>query len=140
LAQPAPDGPRPPIAAAVIVNDGRVLLVRRRIKEGSLSWQFPAGEMEEGESPGATAVRETREEIGLCVAETKLLGKRVHPVTGRTMIYVACDVVSGDARVVDEDELAELAWSDRATLYEYVPYGLHESVQEYLDAVLEDRT
>jgi 8-oxo-dGTP diphosphatase len=38
------------IAAAVIVSNGRVLLVRRRVQEGRLSWQFPAGKVELGES------------------------------------------------------------------------------------------
>jgi hypothetical protein len=46
-------------------------------------------------------------------ADMKVLDERVHPATGRTMIYVACDVMNGDARVADDDELAELAWSER---------------------------
>lgn len=37
---------RPAIAAAVVVHEGRVLMVRRRVSEGRLSWQFPAGEVE----------------------------------------------------------------------------------------------
>jgi 8-oxo-dGTP diphosphatase len=41
---------RPEIATAVIVHDRRVLLVRRRVAEGSLSWQFPAGKIGPGES------------------------------------------------------------------------------------------
>lgn len=128
---------RPPISAAVIVHEGKVLLVKRRIKEGSLSWQFPAGEVEDGESGSAAAVRETQEETGLIVAESKILGERVHPNTGRTMIYVACSVVDGDARVVDDEELVEFAWSARQSLAEYVPYPFYEPVQEYLDAELE---
>jgi ADP-ribose pyrophosphatase YjhB (NUDIX family) len=35
---------KPPVAAAIITNDGHVLLVRRRVSEGTLSWQFPAGD------------------------------------------------------------------------------------------------
>jgi 8-oxo-dGTP diphosphatase len=136
VTQPTPDNPRPPIAAAVIVKGGRVLFVRRRVKEGSLWWQFPAGEVEVGESPGEAAVREAGEEVGLKVAETKLLGERVHPATGRTMVYVACEVVDGDAQVVDDEELVELAWAERAQLAEYVPYGFFEPVQEYLDDAL----
>lgn len=137
MTEPIPDNPpAPPIAAAVIVNGGRVLLVQRRVKEGSLSWQFPAGAVEDGESPGEAAVRETREETGLTVAEAKLLGERIHPATGRTMIYVACDVINGEARVADEDELADFVWSKREQLAEYVPYGFHESVQQHLDQVL----
>lgn len=136
MAPPDPDSPQPPIAAAIIVKDGRVLLVRRRVKEGSLSWQFPAGAVEEGESPGEAAVRETREETSLDVAESKTLGERVHPATGRTMIYVACDVIGGEAHVTDDDELVELTWSTREQLSEYVPYGFYTPVQDFLSAVL----
>ena len=60
-----------PIAAAVIVKDGQVLMVRRRVKEGQLSWQFPAGAVEPGETGEEAAVRETREEVGLTVAAIK---------------------------------------------------------------------
>lgn len=133
------DSSRPPIAAAVIVHGGRVLLVRRRVKEGSLSWQFPAGEVEAGESAGEAAVREAHEETGLTVVETEVLGGRVHPVTGRTMVYVACDTVSGKAAVVDDEELVELAWAEHGQLGEYVPYGFFEPVQQYLDSALRAR-
>ncbi len=132
-----PDGTeRPAIAAAVIVTDGRVLMVRRRAKEGTLSWQFPAGQIEPGETPVEAAVREAEEETGLTVRPTGELGSRVHPATGRTMHYVACDEVSGDAYVADDEELAEVAWCDRATLTAYVPYPFFGPVQEHLDANL----
>jgi 8-oxo-dGTP diphosphatase len=42
---------KPGISAAIIVAHGRVLMVRRRVSEGELSWQFPAGAIEAGESP-----------------------------------------------------------------------------------------
>ena len=127
---------RPAIAAAVIVADGRVLLVRRRVSEGRLSWQFPAGKVEPGETDEEAAARETQEETGLTVRPTRKLGGRVHPDTGRVMAYVACDHVSGTAGVADEDELAEVAWCDRATLTRYVPYALFGPVQAYLDSTL----
>jgi 8-oxo-dGTP diphosphatase len=120
----------------VIVKDCRVLLVQRRVKEGSLSWQFPAGEVEPDESAGEEAVRETREETGLVVAEAKNLGERIHPATGRTMIYVACDAIEGEACVVDDEELVDFAWVKRDRLAEYVPYGFFPAVQDYLDATL----
>lgn len=49
------------IAAAIVVHEGRVLMVRRRVSEGQLSWQFPAGEVEPGEEREDAAVRETQE-------------------------------------------------------------------------------
>lgn len=127
---------RAAIAAAIIVADGQVLMVRRRAAEGKLSWQFPAGEVEQGETGEEAAVRETKEEVGLTVEATKHLGQRVHPQTGRTMIYIACDVVEGQAYVADEEELAEVEWCDQQKLTEYVPYPLFEPVQEHLNLAL----
>jgi 8-oxo-dGTP diphosphatase len=127
---------RPAIAAAVIVADGRVLMVRRKEKEGQLSWQFPAGEVEPGETGKDAAVRETHEEVGLKVGAESLLGERIHPATGRRMIYVACTVLGGAPYVADEDELAEVEWCDRAKLTSYVPYPFFGPVQDYFDARL----
>lgn len=135
MTEQAPES-QPAIAAAVIAYEGNVLLVKRRVKEGSLSWQFPAGEIEPGESPEDAAVRETCEETGLNVASVKVLGERVHPNTGRTMIYVACDVIDGSAALVDDDELEEFVWSSHSELSGYVPYAFFGPVQDHLDAVL----
>jgi 8-oxo-dGTP diphosphatase len=127
---------RASIAAAIIVRNREVLLIRRRVSEGQLSWQFPAGEVEPGESDVQAAIRETSEEVGLDVRAIQRLGERVHPATGRTMVYVACEVVGGTARVVDTDELAEVEWCDRAKLLGHVPYPFYEPVQKYLDLQL----
>jgi 8-oxo-dGTP diphosphatase len=127
---------RPAIAAAIIVSDGRVLMVRRKEKEGQLSWQFPAGEVEPGETGADAAVRETHEEVGLKVSADEMLGERVHPATGRKMIYVACRVVGGTPYVADEEELAEVEWCDRAKLSSYVPYPFFGPVQDYFDTRL----
>jgi 8-oxo-dGTP diphosphatase len=127
---------QPPIAAAIIVSEGRVLMVRRRVKEGELSWQFPAGAVEPGESPDEAAVRESLEETGLTVRAMKRLGERTHPATGRTMVYVACDVVAGTPYVGDEEELAEVAWCDQATVASQIPSPLYGPVQDYLDTAL----
>jgi 8-oxo-dGTP diphosphatase len=52
------------------------------------------------------------------------------------MVYVACDVIAGTPYVGDEEELAEVAWCNRATLASYVPYPFYGPVQEYLDTTL----
>ncbi|MFJ1647968.1 NUDIX hydrolase [Streptomyces sp. NPDC088258] len=128
--------PKPGISAAIIVLDGRVLMIRRRVKEGELMWQFPAGAIESGETAEEAAVRETLEEAGLTVEAIKLLGERVHPKTGRLMSYTACERLSGEAIVGDEEEISEVAWVKHSEIPEYVPYGLFEPVQEYLDETL----
>lgn len=128
---------KPGIAAAVIVRDGRVLMVRRAVGEGELLWQFPAGQIEPGETPEEAAVRETAEETGLLVEAVKVLGARVHPKTGREMTYIACRPLGDEAaRVADADELDAVEWAGLADLPRLVPYGLYPPVQQYLDAEL----
>jgi len=126
----------PMIAAAIVVSGGRVLMVRRSVAEGELSWQFPAGKIEPEESSEEAAVREAYEETGLIVHAVRSLGQRLHSVTGRTMVYVACKLVAGRAQVMDGREVAEVAWCDRADLAERVPYPLFGPVQVFLDAAL----
>lgn len=127
---------KPGISAAIIVQGDRVLMVRRRIREVELMWQFPAGGIEDGETPEQAAVRETAEETGLTVEAVKLLGERIHPKTGRLMSYTACAPISGEAHVADADELDAVAWVAHGEIGSYVPYGLFEPVQEYLDGAL----
>ncbi|ONK09471.1 NUDIX hydrolase [Streptomyces sp. MP131-18] len=127
---------KPGISAGIVVQGGRVLMVRRRVKEGELSWQFPAGGIEASETAEEAAVRETLEETGLNVEAVKLLGERIHPKTGRAMSYTACRVLDGEAVVGDEEEIAEIAWVAHGEIAEYVPYGLYEPVQVWLDEEL----
>ncbi|MFJ9740852.1 NUDIX hydrolase [Streptomyces sp. NPDC101166] len=127
---------KPGISAAIITDNGRVLMVRRRVKEGELSWQFPAGGIEDGESPEQAAVRETLEETGLKVEATSLIGQRIHPKTQREMSYTACTVVGGEAHVADAEELDAIAWVRLEEIPQYVPYPLYEKVQAYLDGAL----
>ncbi|MGW6840238.1 NUDIX hydrolase [Streptomyces sp. NPDC054958] len=129
-----PDGHRLRVAAAVVVHEDRVLLVRRRVAEGHLSWQFPAGKVEPGEAWEGAAVRETKEETGLDVTVAGMLGERVHPATGRLMSYAACDVVGGAARAAARTEIAEVAWVTHAELPGYIPNGIFEPVLRYVEA------
>ncbi|MFF9918979.1 NUDIX hydrolase [Streptomyces globisporus] len=124
------------VAAAIVARGARVLLVQRRVTEGALSWQFPAGKIEPGETPQEAAVRETREETGLRVAPQKSLGCRVNPLTGREIHYIACWPVGGEATVASAGEVADTVWATLGEIPQYVPHGLFEPVQRYLDAAL----
>jgi 8-oxo-dGTP diphosphatase len=55
------------LAAAVVVHDDRVLIVRRSMTERFLpgAWGIPCGKLDRGERPGDGALRELKEETGL---------------------------------------------------------------------------
>ncbi len=59
-------------ATGVLVEEGRVLLVRQTLRERS-HWNLPGGGLEPGETLAACLVREMREETGLAVAPAGLL-------------------------------------------------------------------
>jgi ADP-ribose pyrophosphatase YjhB (NUDIX family) len=61
-------------AAAVIEQDGKLLLLQRTHKPFAGCWNLPAGYAEADESPDQTAVREVFEEVGLRVEAEALLG------------------------------------------------------------------
>lgn len=123
----------PAVAAVAVVQDGRVLLVRRRVSEGALSWQFAAGKIESDETAGEAAAREAREETGLLVTPQIVLGQRVHPMTGRRVHYIAFRPSGGEAGIASADEVADLAWVAHGEIPHYVPYGLFQPGQGYLD-------
>jgi 8-oxo-dGTP diphosphatase len=69
------------------------------------------------------------------VTPTKELGGRVHPLTGRHVHYVACDVRSVWGKT-DPREVEDFGWFDLEELAEHIPEGVWEPVQAYLDRAL----
>ena len=58
------------VACALLDQDGRVLIAQR--PEGKALaglWEFPGGNVEMGEAPEATLIRELQEELGITVKE-----------------------------------------------------------------------
>ena len=119
-----------PVVAAIVTSDRGVLVGRRN--DGKPPWTFIAGEVEPGERPEDAAVREVKEETGCLVRAGRIIGERVHPKTGRTMIYMAAEPTHGtDVFVGDRVELAEVRWVGLAEADELLP-GMFEPVREYL--------
>lgn len=129
--EPATAPEHQPVAVAIVTSELGVLAGRRNDKVPP--WTFIAGEIEPGESPADAAVREVKEETGLRVkAAERPIGRRVHPVTERTMVYLVCEPVEGtDVFVGDEDELAEVRWLSLAEVDELMP-GVFEPVRAHL--------
>jgi len=50
---------------AVIVHDGKLVLVKRGVEPGKGKWSIPGGAVELGEGVRDTAIREAKEECGL---------------------------------------------------------------------------
>jgi 8-oxo-dGTP pyrophosphatase MutT (NUDIX family) len=109
-------------SVAVMVRDkvGRLLLVRDR---GTGLWQTVGGAMDPGEEPAEAAVREAREETGLVVEPTRILGVHAGPLfrltypNGDVVDYVGISFAArllGGAERPCQDEVDRLGWFTEA--------------------------
>lgn len=135
MPEPATAPEPPPVVAAIVTSHLGVLASRRH--DGKPPWGFITGEIEPGESPTDAAIREVKEETGLRVhAGHQEIGRRVHPKTKRTLIYLACSPVHGtDVFVGDPLELAEVRWLSLAEADQLLP-GMFEPVREHLGRMI----
>ena len=88
----------PKVTATTVVEcGGKVLMVRRGIEPGLGLWSLPGGYVDRGEVVERAAEREVREETGLMVTVTGLVGIFSEP--GHPVIMVTYDsqIVGGNA-------------------------------------------
>lgn len=94
------------VVAAIIENEGRVLVARRRkgIRSGGF-WEFPGGKLEPGETPERGLERELAEELGLETRTGELLCSVVYRGRGLALELLAYRVLSfeGEPRLSDHD-------------------------------------
>jgi 8-oxo-dGTP diphosphatase len=144
-----PDAPLIGVGAIIIEQD-RVILVKRAHPPLLGEWSIPGGMLEVGETLRQAAVREVLEETGLRVEVGELLGvfdRIVQDADGRTLYHYvlidylcrriagepqpACD--AAEARWFNRDDVGELSLPEDTA--EVVRLGFEKSVSES-DSVL----
>ena len=75
-----------PQAAAVVLTKGKSTFVCKRLKTPTYNnhWQNPGGKLEDGETPLQAIVRETREETGLDLPESRFKTLAYQTIVGET--------------------------------------------------------
>jgi len=115
-----------PAAGVVLVEKGRVLLVKRRWDPRAGSWCLPAGFMEAGETPEQTAVRELEEETGVIAQLTGLFGVYAgfdDPRVRAVLILYAGVSTGGTLRA--GDDAIDLAWYPLDALPDDLAFASH---------------
>jgi ADP-ribose pyrophosphatase YjhB (NUDIX family) len=103
-----------PGAGVVVINDGRILLIRRASGAFVDHWAVPGGRQQWGETMRETATREVLEETGLIIEVGDpvwvgdILDDDDPPVYHYTVVDFLATVVGGE--LVAGDDAAEARW------------------------------
>ncbi|MGH9121546.1 MAG: NUDIX domain-containing protein [Acidimicrobiales bacterium] len=141
-----PEAPQPnslvPAATAVVADEAGRILLERRVDNDL--WALPGGVMEPGEMIAETAVREVREETGLEVEPTGLVGIYSDPnhiieyadgeVRQQFSICFRTRLIGGQLRL--DDESTELRWVEPSELDDL---AIHPSIRLRIDHFLQNR-
>lgn len=107
-----------------LLDDGRVCLIRNyRVAVGQTLIELPAGTLEPGEEPLATAHRELEEETGYRAASVEKLNEFfMSPgiLSERMLLFLATGLTAGPSRLEAGEQIENLivSWTDAIRLVE----------------------
>jgi len=108
------------VAAAIIYQDGKFLLTKRKFEahQGGM-WEFPGGKLEVEETLEQCLRRELQEEIGVEVTKLKPLSvfRHRYPDQEVELHFFSCSIFQGNPTPL---ECLEIAWVPRGELSSYV--------------------
>ncbi len=117
----------------VVIDENKVLLTKR---SDFLIWCLPSGGVEDGETAVEAARRETKEESGVEVELTRLVGIYSRPAeipTGHAVVFAA-KPVSGELRP-QPGETLEVRYFDPDELPEMLAFGHRRRIKDALRGV-----
>ena len=131
------------VVVAIITDGNKVLIGKLRAEKlvvfGGVPYIFPGGKQEDNENLEQATIREVKEETGLTARIVRQIGTRIHPKSGKEIVYFHCEKISGDLSTDDakNNDIDVLLWVDRGQLSEYMP-TLFDAVQDYLKTLSDD--
>lgn len=115
-----------PAAGAVVVRDGKLLLVKRAQAPYQDDWCIPAGFMEWDESPSECARRELKEETGLDISPGKIFNAYSgsdDPRTNAVLILYFAQVAGGEA--VPGDDASDIGFFGKDEIPGNIAFAAH---------------
>ncbi|MCV3765505.1 NUDIX hydrolase [Rhizobium sp. TRM95796] len=100
-------------SSAILIRNGRMLLIRRKNPPSLDMFAFPGGRAEPGESPDQTALREFEEETGIAARDPTLFATYdLHSENPGRHFHLSVFLVQADAEAIAEarDDAADAGW------------------------------
>jgi ADP-ribose pyrophosphatase YjhB (NUDIX family) len=119
----------PKLAVVVLVStEGKLVLVRRAIQPALGRWAFPSGYVDRGETVENAAIREVKEETGLDIKITQLIGVYSSASNPVVLAVYSSEVIGGNL----------YAGSETDAVGKYDPSRLPDLPFEHDHNILED--
>ena len=123
------------VAAAIMIEQGKVFATQRGYGEFKDGWEFPGGKIEEGETPENALIREIREELDteISVGEKITCVEYDYPKFHLSMDCFWAEIVSGDL-VLKEHEAAKWLSREELDSVDWLPADLEliEKIKEQM--------
>ena len=114
---------------------GEILIVKPDYREG---WLLPGGTADEGESPRACGIRETKEELGLDISDIQLVGV-YHSGNPDSLKFIYNGGILTDEKIsqihLQEDELEQYAFLSPTEALPMLSVSLQKSLPASLEAI-----
>jgi ADP-ribose pyrophosphatase YjhB (NUDIX family) len=91
------------VAGCLVIDGGKVLLLRRGNEPALGKWTFPGGYVDFGENAADAAIRETREEVGMRVELGPVLGVLTDAANPSLTLVVYLATPLGDPPATSEE-------------------------------------
>lgn len=113
------------VAAAIIIEQGKVFATQRGYGELKDGWEFPGGKIEPGETAEAAITREIKEELDTEIEVVKFLDtvEYDYPQFHLSMDCFICKIKSGDL-VLKEHEAAKWLTKENLESVDWLPADL----------------
>lgn len=119
---------------AVIVKDGKTLLIARPPGPWSGRWGPVSGKVEAGEEQAAAVARETMEEVGLAVKPVEKVWENLS-TSGRFRLHWWLAEYVGGELVLDPREVGEARWLAPQEIF---ALPIFEGDREFYESILAD--
>jgi ADP-ribose pyrophosphatase YjhB (NUDIX family) len=125
--------PFPTVDIIIEVEGGIVLIERKNPPHG---WAIPGGFVDYGETVEAAAVREAKEETGLDVTLTRLLGVYSDPARDpRSHTISTVFTATAEGRPVADDDAVSAGVFTEGTLPEKIVFDHREILEDYFKSL-----
>lgn len=121
------------VAAAIIIDNGKVFATQRGYGEFKDGWEFPGGKIEEGENAQEAIIREIHEELDTKISIVEKIDtvEYDYPKFHLSMDCFICNIEEGNLTLKEHEDAK---WLERDELYsvDWLPAdkGLIEKIKE----------